>query len=235
MRPVAPVRAARASLRWPPVANAIPAFGGPRRWLLRRARDNTCAIGKNLELAVITGRHGRSLIGRAVRSTVCVRGPPRYPNAAGLAAESPRKRCRGFPFCGGPRWQSPRAASRRGRRCSARRTMGINEAAQRATRKLGVSSGLMCLRIFWRLQLAGVQLRRRRSIGCPIRRDNPGRPDLCRRTITLPCGFAWAARRLRVRHILPRGSAGCLRVSGRAAEDSREQYGGDALHVRASV
>jgi hypothetical protein len=97
------------------------------------------------------------------------------------------------------------------------------------------SSGLICLRILWGLQLAGVQLRRRRSIGCPIRRDNPDRPDLCGRTITLPCGFAWAARRLRVRHILPRGGGGCLRVSGRAAEDSREQYGCDALHVGASV
>jgi hypothetical protein len=43
-----------------------------------------------LELAGVAAPHCGTLIGRPVRPTVCTRGPPRYPNAAGLAAEGPR-------------------------------------------------------------------------------------------------------------------------------------------------
>jgi hypothetical protein len=49
-------------------------------------------------IAVPQAKRG-TLIGSLIRPTVCVRGPPRYPNAAGLAAESPRETIPRLSFC----------------------------------------------------------------------------------------------------------------------------------------
>jgi hypothetical protein len=65
-------------------------LGGPRRLRSLGGGDSPRAVGKEFELAGIGVLHGRFLIGKPRRPIVVVRGPPRYPNAAGLATESPR-------------------------------------------------------------------------------------------------------------------------------------------------
>jgi hypothetical protein len=68
--------------------------GGRPPWAARQptgGSDSPSTIGAELKLAGNAVAHAGTLIGSLVRPTVFVRGPPRYPNAAGLAAESPRE------------------------------------------------------------------------------------------------------------------------------------------------